>query len=63
MIGKVSLRRVGVGVPMMMTILITEVIDIVLLRTKIPIVLVTVMTQFLQPLYKRTHGKVPQVSA
>lgn len=31
------------GVPMMMTILMTEVIDIVLLRTKIPIVMVTVM--------------------
>ena len=38
------------GVPMMMTILLTEVIDIVLLRTKIPIVSVTVMAVVLTQL-------------
>lgn len=38
------------GVPVMMTILMTEVIDIVLLRTKIPIVSVTVMAVVLTQL-------------
>lgn len=38
------------GVPMMMIILMTEVIDIVLLRTKIPIVMVTVMAVALMQL-------------